>query len=586
MSQKSIDWKDYVFVWYSNNRNVLGLFFIGLFLRLIFLPFVETVDADSTSRLFISHELAHNFRLISNGVWGPIHFYLNAIFLKLFDYQHAIIILKIFTSLLAVLGGIGIYRISVLLFKNSSGAMLAAYAYLLSPIVFRNSFHLLSGIPYAFFIIWGIYFIISGLKTYRLQRFILAGIFFTLACGIRYEGWLLLALFSLLIWINSKFKPAFIFSVFGLLFPVYWMIGNYLATGDFFYGVSYSAVWNNQLEGNNEYIDSAILLERLLFFPFSLWLALTPPLFLALIYVWFKAFKSYTKLQVSLLSIGGILLLVFMVKAFTGSLFLQHRFTISILLLFVPFLTLWSKYLGFWGERIFYLALIGAIPFSNYYYKIPFDRLTSFSYTISTAFEKLTVETGPQTEAIPLLKSKAANDIVTTLQNNPKPLILDYMNWQTHAYFGEQSGVDYTQSYLVDGAKNEPINWNEFQRFLNGHTTGYFLVHAESKLFKAGSIYCKSIFWVDPKAASALELTLVQNSSPFYLYAYKVVPKNESEICLSTLNLPEKNMDYYEFAIQSDLNWLADVRRKSFENGVSLKQQITKDALYMVQNRD
>ena len=75
------------------------------------------------------------------------------------------------------------------------------------------------------------------------------------------------------------------------------------------------------------------------------------------------------------------------------------------------------------------------------------------------------------------------------------------MNWQTHAYFGEQSGVSYIETFMVDGAKNEEVDWASFQRFIKNYQSGYLLVHAESKLYQLAHKQCTLISWVDPKPA-------------------------------------------------------------------------------------
>jgi hypothetical protein len=48
------------------------------------------------------------------------------------------------------------------------------------------------------------------------------------------------------------------------------MIGNQLEFGDFLYSGNQNDVWNIQMEGINDKVDSVKLIERVVFFPMSL----------------------------------------------------------------------------------------------------------------------------------------------------------------------------------------------------------------------------------------------------------------------------------------------------------------------------
>jgi hypothetical protein len=161
------------------------------------------------------------------------------------------------------------------------------------PIVFRNSFHALAEAPFIFFVVCTLYFISELFKNKsETKNAIWAGLFLTIACGIRYEGWVFIAFLGLIIWIRSGFKNAFIFGVFSMLFPLYWMIGNYLAEGEPLYSINAANYWNTFMEGVNEQVNYFDKITRLVFFPFSLFLFLTPLLCLicviTLIYVLLK----------------------------------------------------------------------------------------------------------------------------------------------------------------------------------------------------------------------------------------------------------------------------------------------------------
>ena len=57
-------------------RDLLLLTCIALGLRWLMMPWAETVDADAVSRIFLAKQWSLTPGWISEGVWGPFHFYL------------------------------------------------------------------------------------------------------------------------------------------------------------------------------------------------------------------------------------------------------------------------------------------------------------------------------------------------------------------------------------------------------------------------------------------------------------------------------------------------------------------------------
>lgn len=566
-------------------RPQLSLFIIGFLLHALVFNFAQTVDADSTSRLYISHALSQHWHLISEGIWGPIHFYFNALLLTLLPYTTAIIALKWMHIAFGIWAALGIYNLTFQLFKKKENAFFAGLFVLVSPIIFRNSHHILAGVPFVAFVANSLYFMALGINSNKYWHFIFAGLLMTIAAGMRYEAWLLMALFSCIIWWNSSFLKGTAFAAFALLFPMYWMVGNYIAHDDFLYGVSAASIWNQQLEGNNEYIDNAIRLQRILFFPWSLFLGLTPPILLVILSGLVKNSRKLTRLQLSFLLVFTVVLGTYIFKAYNGTLFLQHRFSSLLIVLLVPFVGTFK--LAAFPQRQRLLALFAtlAIPCSFFVYQLPVDRLFGFSYTVSTALEKLIVETGPSSEAVPRLRHKEVSSFNALIKCNSKPLILDYFNWETHAYLGEISPLGYAKTFMTNGAKNEIFDTDELSNFFSQNTEGYLITGLEQKLFSTLTIVQNVASFSSSSGVTYLQLIALQHSGVYHLYSYKRLSENELSTSKKELiRLPEKDLDFYLFQLKNDGSWLTNVRKNARENNVSLENQMKNEAQWMVEN--
>src|SRR5690606_9282366 len=134
-------------------------------------------------------------------------------------------------------------------------------------------------LPHAFFIALALNSISKSIRFNDYKQSIYAGLFITIASGFRYEAWLLIAIFILIYLLFKKYILVFVFWSFSMIFPLFWMIGNYIVHDDFLYGLSGAYNWNINIEGVNDEVVFGHKVERFLYFPFSWFFLFSPFLF-------------------------------------------------------------------------------------------------------------------------------------------------------------------------------------------------------------------------------------------------------------------------------------------------------------------
>lgn len=409
-------------------RAVWFLFFLTLLSRLVVLPFAEVTDADAVTRIYMAEKWLLDPSLISEGVWLPFHHYFNAFALLIWSDSWYSPML--FHCILASLTVFPLYAFTQREF-NERGARLAVLIYMFSSVVFHNSFHALSELPNAVFIMFALDQLSLLIRNRAVKHAVLAGLFMTVAAGFRYESWLLIAVFSgILLLFRTPIKHIFIFGLAAIVFPVYWMVGNWMAHGDLFFGLSGAYHWNVIMEGVNENIDGVEKIKRLLFFPIS-WVIAFSPILIGLLLVALprsivrKEFKrSWLIWSLPFL----ILLTTFIFKSYEGTLLNQHRFTILPLLLTAPFIALiantaktgWKEWLAYVSLPVFLFLSFRMATLETEKW-IPSDR-------VEHAVRQIRLSTFSTFSAIPRQSDPFIRQIVPHLPKDSP---------ETHGYLGD-----------------------------------------------------------------------------------------------------------------------------------------------------
>lgn len=562
---------------------------IGLLARLAFLPFSHVVDPDVLSRIYISWEWLQKPHLISTAVWPPLHFYIMSFFLWILPFD--VLTPKLLHIAFAVGTAIPMYYFIKNEF-NEKGAFWATLFYQLSPIVFRNSFHALAETPFVFFVACTLYFISELFKQKeQTKNAIWAGILLTIACGIRYEGWVFIGFFGIITWIRSGFKNAFIFGVFSMIFPLYWMIGNYMAEGDPLYSINAANYWNTVMEGVNEQVSDLDKRMRIIFFPFSVFLFLTPLLsIISVITLIYAIVKNRVKWKHLLWSIPFLgIMLMYIQKTHDGSLLMHHRYSAIPLLFLTPYLSYYFsdkiKLGNIFKNIVATLIIVIAIPLSFYLHFLPFEKLFFFVPKTEEAIAQILKSNYLQTEAVPHLYDNNAHQINTILKSELKQtdgLILDFCGWEVSFFLGLEADVPFNQILLMEGAKNGINTADEIFEFIQEYPDGIILIQNESRIDGLVQIEGNCLQSLD-KSHTIFVQQLFKGDGRYLLrYSSNTACNAEVE---SEYEI-EKNLDFYRMKIKNDKIWLKDVWQKAKRSNISLDEAITRDAKWILENAE
>ena len=442
---------------------------IGLVVRLIILPFSQTVDADAVTRIFMAYNWLRNPELITSAVWLPLHLYFNAAAIWLSG--DLVFGPKIMNILFAVATVPPLYKFVKNEF-NSEGAFWVTLTYLFVPIVILNSLQALSGIPYAFFIVSAMYFLSQGRKTQQQIKFgIFAGLAITLAGGFRYEAWLLIAVFSGVLFLQKQWKMMIAFMLFSMIVPTFWMVGCYIDEGDIFYGPNGAYRWNVVISGVNDNMTFDKYVKRTFFFFVSWILLLTPVVSFLIVFYSVKSrkLKSVSRSTWLWLIPFIVLFLMFIYKAINGTLLLQHRFTLSLILTSLPFYALMfqdGKSLKI--KRIIALAVV--ILFIPYSY-INLDKYSFINGGV---------------HSIPRLKEQGMLrlvDLINSQTIDPKNegLVLDFIGWQNTYYLSLKSDIIPENIFRVNGAAHGKVYFKFLKRVFVNNDEGFLLKRKNKK---------------------------------------------------------------------------------------------------------
>lgn len=221
-------------------REALLLLALALLVRLVLLPHA-TLDANDTAvRVWLGWDWADDPFLITNGIWGPLHFYLIGTFMKFWaDPVWAPLVLHVaIGSLLPII----VYQLSLELFGSRRSALAAGLIFAFYPAAIAVSLGARVETPFMLFFGLGLIGLVRAWRPDgRLSHAVFAGFMVTLASMLRYEAWMLLPFLTLLLVHRPKLAAAFVATA--IFHPVFWMIGNYLESGNPLYSIMATSTW-------------------------------------------------------------------------------------------------------------------------------------------------------------------------------------------------------------------------------------------------------------------------------------------------------------------------------------------------------
>ena len=310
---------------------ILGLGFVS---RLIALPFSTTIHSDAVERFYLAQHWLDNPNIITHGLWLPLHIYLiaGAIWLVKEPILGPILLNICFS----VATAIPLYFFT----KNEFGKPASWFvpcAFLFYPVAFRNSLQALSDTPFAFFVAMALLFISRSRKTNGSWKdALIAALFLNLSAMLRYEGWILIPLLAVLLW--RKPKILLTFCLCSTIFPIFWMVGNYIHYGSFLYSIKAHKAVELDSRQFKEVMTTTERILRIIFFPSILIFGMT--LFVFILSVWgaIKSLYKRKKKSIFLIPFAGLFVFYFF-NAVTDSLAMEARYSLILGLLLLPFST-------------------------------------------------------------------------------------------------------------------------------------------------------------------------------------------------------------------------------------------------------
>lgn len=570
------------------NTRLLLLFLVGFVVRLIALPFSHIVDGDVNARMQLTVNWLNNPQFISEGVWLPLHYYFSGI--AVFISGETVIAPKVLHALFACLTIFPLFHFTKREFSEK-GAWFSVAFFLFCPVVFRNSFLALSGIPHAFFIACALNFMSKSIRLDLTRNAIYAGISMTIASGFRYEAWLLIAIFTGIYILFKEWKKTIVFWLFAMIFPAFWMIGNYMAHQDIFYGLSGAYNWNVIMEGVNDKLRPIDSIIRIIYFPFIWFIQLTPILSTLLIIAILRKLRKRTLLKTRLIwSIPfWIMFVVFVYKAFEGTLLLQQRFAISLILLSSPFLgAIFEEIkLNKLRQQLIYILIPLMLPLSYIWLKIPGDKIFFFSESLQEAFLETRAMSQTTIEAIPRIHDEKfikSSDSFKRAATKESGVILDFISYEKTAHLAVDFQIEPEKIFVMDGSTNGTLYEENLLRVLQNHPKGIILLKCYSKFSQyynlAGNVLT---FHCAPE--KKLILKPISRDLGVGFYEYKIEKYASSDSTESCLNCPEENsLDFFKAQMKDDNYWNTQLRIKAEKYHRSIEEQIELEAHWLSEN--
>jgi hypothetical protein len=436
---------------------------IGLSLRLLAIPFSMTNEADAITRIFITQNWMSNPEIITWGVWGPLHTYLIAGILYVWnDPVYAPVVLNcLFSAAVAI----PLY----LLVKrewNETSALFTACFYLAYPVAFRYGLVALSEVPYIFFIALAMLQLSYARdENGNWKHALLAGIFVTLAGSLRYEAWGLTPFLGLLLW--KKWKSMLVFLSAASIFPIFWMAGNYLQTGDPLYSINWAVNWNLVISLNNERLTFVEIFNRLIYYPRSLFFGLTPLAFLVCAIGIYQVIYRRGRQWIWLVPFL-VLLATFTINAVNGKFSIQVRYSMGLAIFIIPFVAEWFDRQKDTRRRlILSIIVIGSmLPLSYLRYMIPWPF--DFPHPVPM-----------QVSAIPRIDPSVVQISEFEIQqakSHQGGLLLDFSMWDETFYVALMSRKHPSNIYIMPGEVNEPLVPLELDTFFMNNPSGIVLL--------------------------------------------------------------------------------------------------------------
>ncbi|NET13126.1 MAG: DUF2079 domain-containing protein [Okeania sp. SIO1H6] len=493
-------------------KTVILIVFSGLFIRLIALPFSVTVESDAVNRVNIAWHWLEEPHFITHGVWGPLHTYLIAAGIWLI--KDPVLSPKLLNIFFSVATAVVLYFFTKNEFSERA-SWFVCYTFLFYPVGFRNSLQALSDTPFVFFVALSLLFLSKARqKDGSGKHALIAGLSLTLASMLRYEGWVLIPLLSVLLW--KKPKSLLAFFLVSMIFPTFWMVGNHIHYGDALYSTNYQQ--EVELTLNRDMTQEEII-QRILYFPLVLFFGMTIPVFLCSLLGITLSLVNRKSNFVWLIPFSG-LFTIFFLKSLTGSLALQTRYSLLLgmfLLVFSAeaFNKIPSKQLRIsMGTIIIFLM-------------IPLSYIKDNAYVpgfLSKIIPK-DIEAIPRASKYVEGISLSTNEKLDT--RNDSIIVVNFGIGIGHQ-IAFRTHISPPKQLVIPYGFQQESDWKNLEKFFDNHKKGIIVL-------KAGSHSISSIHLIEKiqlkinSVNNLVALNLLEDTSHALIYHYQIINENKGD---------------------------------------------------------
>ncbi len=501
---------------YMRNSVRLGaLILLGISIRLIVLPFSMPNEEDAIYRAFGGQMMLLKPRIITNGVWCPLYDYLIACAMWFWtDPVFAPIAVNI---IFAVVTAIPLYIFVKNEWDEFSGLFVAG-AYLFYPVAIRYSLMAVAEIPFCFYVFVALACVSMARRdSGNWKHVVIGGIALTLSGALRYEGWILIPLLAIPLYKKPRLLIVFILT--SLLFPVYWMSGNYIHNGDVLYGVHFAAHYQIVVQGYNANIIGGEIIWRAIYYPLALLFGITPAIATLCIIGIIKCIMRRKKQCIWLIPFI-CLLIIYIKKAIDGSLLLKARYSILLALFLLPFAAEVIGNIKRTKYRIMAsIILIASMLPLSYIRGIGYNNTYVMSKYIPRALTYVPVGI----EAIPKLNKSAsiiADYLATTSGIRDGGLILDVWCSRETCYVALMTRMRWDKIFIMPLEPSESLNVKRLSSFIDANNAGTILLTNCPRFMQIkGTPDCRMLqFEGCPKI---LRLTEIKEIEGVHIYRYQ-----------------------------------------------------------------
>ena len=217
------------------------IFSAATLLRLVSYFLSWDAGGDALARARLTAWWLQDFRLEFHfDVWLPLHFWMMAAMSMLVgDVETG-------CRLLSLVLGIASVPAVWVLTKELDGARPAIFSTILFAFYSVHIAYSVTSscdVPYLFFVVAGMALFFWGRRTDKLLLLVLAGLSVTLAAGIRYEAWVIIAALNAILLFRREFKRFAVFLVASGAFPIFWMAYEWITLGNPLFAPTLNYSW-------------------------------------------------------------------------------------------------------------------------------------------------------------------------------------------------------------------------------------------------------------------------------------------------------------------------------------------------------